>query len=303
MNNTTEPGLLNWLEAMLLVLIWTAFLVLARQAVKKDFTPYDMIELRLGFAAIAALLIVAWRRSTGRLAFGGVPWRRMVFVGAFVGLGFTSLAFIAFSKAPAAHGAVLMPGTLPFSTALLAWLVLGEKISGRRIYGLALILLGVCFMAYQAFSGVAHGQSSWVGDLMFPMASSCWAVYVVFSRKWGIKPMDAVVITPLVGFALVTPLYIAFAPKRIGELDPMLVLAHGAFQGWIAFMLSIWLFMRVMQVFGPLKTTMLTAWSPVLAALAAVPVLGEPLSGWVLCGLVAVFLGTVVGVLPQAKPS
>jgi drug/metabolite transporter (DMT)-like permease len=295
----------KWCEAVALILVWTAFIVLARFGVKKVFTPYDLMLLRLGFAAVLGLAIVVWRAQSGRLPFGGVPWPQVVFVGLFAGIGFTCISLYAFSLAPASHGAVLMPGTLPFSTAVLAALVLGERIQGRKALGLALILAGVLCMGYQAFfasSVMALPANTWKGDVLFPMASFCWAMYVVFSRKWGIKPLDAAVIAPMVGFALFTPFYLAFAPSHLAQVSWREIALHGMFHGWIAFMLSMWLFMRVMQSFGPVKTTMLTAWAPVLASLAAVPLLGEHLTPFVLLGLLGVSLGTILGV-SGARPA
>jgi drug/metabolite transporter (DMT)-like permease len=294
----------KWCEAFALILVWTAFIVLARFAVKTLFTPYDVIFLRLSFAALLAAVIVAWRMHNGRQPFGGVPWSQMLFVGGVVGIGFTCLALLGFSMAPASHGAVLMPGTLPFSTAVLAAFVLHERIQGRKALGLACILGGVLCMAYQAFFAteqVALPANTWKGDVLFPMASFCWAMYVVFSRKWGIKPLDAAVIAPIVGFALFAPFYFVLAPSNLATVSVVDIALHGLFQGWIAFMLSMWLFMRVMQSFGPVKTTMLTAWAPVLASLAAVPLLGEHLTPFVLLGLLGVSLGTMLGV-SAARP-
>jgi drug/metabolite transporter (DMT)-like permease len=295
----------KWCEALALILVWAAFIVLARFAVKKIFTPYDVIFLRLSFAALLALAIMAWRVRSGRKPFGGVPWHQMLFVGGSVGVGFTCLALLGFSMAPASHGAVLMPGTLPFSTAVLAAFVLGERIQGRKALGLACILAGVLCMAYQAFfaaSVVALPANTWKGDVLFPMASFCWAMYVVFSRKWGIKPLDAAVIAPIVGFVLFAPFYLVLAPSNFAQASLTDITLHGLFQGWIAFMLSMWLFMRVMQSFGPVKTTMLTAWAPVLASLTAVPLLGEHLTPFVLLGLLGVSIGTMLGV-SGARPA
>ena len=272
-------------------------------AIKKAFTPYDMMFLRFGFAALAAFCIVAWRASRQQALFGGVPFSRMLFLGAFGGLGMSCIAFLAFSFSPAAHGAVLMPGTLPFSTAILAWAILGDKIAGRKAVGLGLILLGIIVMGYQAFDGAITGAPDqanvWKGDILYPFASVCWAIYSVHCRKWAIKPLDAIVITPIVAFVIFTPFYLAFAPSMLSVIPIQQTLANGVFQGLFAFMLSTWLFMRVMSAFGPVKTTMLTAWAPALSALSAVPLLGEQLSLFVVAGLVAVSAGTVVGVLPK----
>ena len=300
-----KPSLRNWLDALALVVLWTGFIVFARFAVKKVFTPYDMMFLRLGFAAMVALGFLAWRANRGVPMFGNVSPPRMLFLGVFGGLGFTSLAFMAFSFAPAAHGAVLMPGTLPFSTAILAWLFLGERIAGRKIACLGLILLGVLFMGYQAYTTstyAAVNDTTWKGDLIFPFASGCWAVYVVFSRRWGVKPMDAVIIVPLVSFLMLVPFYVWLAPKNLPDASAFDILANGIFQGWMAYLLSMWLFMRVMQAFGPVKTTMLTAWAPILSSLAAVPLLDEHLSIYVVAGLLCVSFGTVVGVSSPNEP-
>jgi drug/metabolite transporter (DMT)-like permease len=294
-----QPKLQYWLEALAVVVIWTAFIVLARFAVKRTFTPYDLMFLRFAFAAGAAALIVVWRLQRGEKAFNGTPFYQMIWLGFFGGVGMTVVAFIAFSYAPAAHGAVLMPGTLPFSSAILGWAILGEKVVGRRLLGLGFILLGIVFMAVQAFTGTPHSVESWKGDLLFPFASSSWAVYMVLSRKWGVKPLDAIVIIPIMAIVLFGPVYFLFLPKNLVATSWSDIVFHGAFQGWFAFMLSTWIFMRVMKVFGPIKTTMLTAWAPVLAAIAAVPLLDEPLTTWVVAGLVAVSIGTVIGVLPS----
>ena len=54
-------------------------------------------------------------------------------------------------------------------------------------------------------------------------------------------------------------------------------------------------FTQVVQTFGPLRATMATALVPPLAALAAVPLLGEPLGPGALAGLLCVTLGLFLG--------
>jgi drug/metabolite transporter (DMT)-like permease len=58
------------------------------------------------------------------------------------------------------------------------------------------------------------------------------------------------------------------------------------------------LFGRMVQIYGPVRTTMITALAPPLAALIAVPLLDEPLTRWVVLGLGGVVLGTIIGVRP-----
>ena len=52
----------------------------------------------------------------------------------------------------------------------------------------------------------------------------------------------------------------------------------------------------MIQHFGPVRSTMITALVPGLSALGAVVFLGEPLQGYLLVGLALVTLGIVFGV-------
>ncbi|MBL8382225.1 MAG: DMT family transporter [Burkholderiales bacterium] len=272
--------------------IWTFFIVLSRLGARDQMGPYDLALLRFAFAALAVAPVVLARRSGAR--FGTLTARRAAVLAAFGGLGFTGFAFAGFARAPAAHAAVLMPGTLPFSTALIAYLVLGERVSARRAAGLAAILAGVALMAWQA---LAHdGAQTWRGDLMFPLAAMCWAVFTVLARKWGVDPVDATLAVPVFALALYLPLYCLLAEPGLAQVPWRTIVATGVFQGVIALVVSMWAFSRAVAVLGPVKTTMVTALAPAAAAILAVPLLGESLTLPVVLGLAAVSAGMVIGV-------
>lgn len=280
------------------VAIWTFFMVFARMGVKGSFTPWDLAFVRLSFSAAVVLPIYLMRPAGARL--GTLTGRRGWIVAAFAGLCFTLLTYLAFSFAPAAHGAVLMPGTLPFSTTLVAWLLLGEKVTTRKAWGLGFILLGVAFIGWHSLSGGEPG--AWRGDIIFPFASCCFAIYAVLSRRWQINPLDAVLATPLLALVLYLPVYLLFLPKQIMGIPWTDIVFQGVMQGVLALVVSMWLFTKVVQAFGPTRTTMITAVCPGLAALSAVPILGEPLLPLVVLGLLTVTVGMVIGVTGQGAP-
>jgi drug/metabolite transporter (DMT)-like permease len=187
-------------------------------------------------------------------------------------------------------------------TALMGWWILREPIVGPKRQGLALIIVGVGFMGWQALNA-PHGMAeAWKGDLIFPLASLSWSIYIVNAKRWGVKPLDAIIVTPLVAFALFAPFYWWLAPKNLQAASLTMVLGHGVFQGCIALTLSMWLFGKMVIAFGPVRTTMITALAPPMAALVAVPVLDEPLTWFVVAGLLCVVVGTVVGVRPARAP-
>lgn len=278
--------------AVSVVLIWTFFLVSARQGVKTTFTPWDMAFLRFSFATLSVLPIFLMRPAGQR--FGALSLPQAFVIAMLAGIGFTCLAYIGFSYAPAAHGAVLMPGTLPFSAAIVAWALLGDRITQRKALGLSLIFLGVLFTCWHSLSDGASG--SWRGDFIFPLASLCWAFFTVLTRKWRVSAIDAVVATPILSLMVFVPVYLLFLPKQLLAAPMSDIIMQGFVQGVLALSVSMWFFTKVVQAFGPTRTTMITAVCPGLAALVSVPMLGEPLVPLVMLGLLAVTTGMIVGV-------
>jgi drug/metabolite transporter (DMT)-like permease len=109
------------------------------------------------------------------------------------GLFFSPLAYTGFFYAPAAHGAVLMPGTLPLSTALFAMLILNERFSRQRAFGLVLIACGGLLVGGLSLLKAFEGGNVWVGDVLFVCASSSWAVYSVLARKYHVDAVQATI--------------------------------------------------------------------------------------------------------------
>ncbi len=303
MNGGTSSriGMPDLLSVIVIVTIWTLFLILARQGVKNNFTPWDMAFLRFSFAAIVVLPVFMMRPAGKRL--GDLSPQRALVIAVIAGIAFSCLAYTGFSFAPAAHGAVLMPGTLPFSVAVISWFVLGDKLTRRKLVSLGLILLGVAFIAWHSFSTADARDGAWRGDMLFPLASACWATFVVLVRHWKVGAIDATLATSLISFALYTPVYLVFLPKQILAAPLPDIIWQGVFQGILALVVSMWFYTRVVQVFGPSRTTMITALCPGLAALIAVPWLGEPLSALVMLGLAAVTAGMIAGVTGVALPA
>jgi drug/metabolite transporter (DMT)-like permease len=75
------------------------------------------------------------------------------------------------------------------------------------------------------------------------------------------------------------------------------------FQGVGSVVISGITFTKMVQYFGPVRSTMITAVVPGLSALGAVIFLGEPLYWNLLAGLGLVTAGIVFGVRAQARPA
>ena len=86
------------------LLIWAGFLLTSRLSQAQAFTPWDVAALRYTGAFLAALPLLAWR------GLPAVPIGRALVLTALAAFIFPIGAYWGFHFAPAAHGAVLLPG-------------------------------------------------------------------------------------------------------------------------------------------------------------------------------------------------
>lgn len=284
---TTSEGNLRrgYAYAALVMIIWTGFVLVSRMGGKSSLTAYDVIALRYAIAALVVFPL--WLHHRPRL----LEWRKLVLmlVGA---LAFTLLAFNGFRHAPANHAAILLQGFLPFSVALMAYILTGERPTRQRLWGLSLIALGVGSMAVESFRGTGLTP---LGDGLLLAASFCWALYTVLLRRWQFPPIDTTIAITLLAAAIYLPIYTALLPKNLAATPWQECLAYGLYQGVVVAVVQMIFYTRAVALLGATRLAMLTSAVPVLAALSAVPVLGEPLTDPIILGLIFVVFGAFLG--------
>jgi drug/metabolite transporter (DMT)-like permease len=313
-----SPRTVGLVAAVVTVLIWTSFILIARASSDPArggvLTPFDIAYCRILGASLILLPWGAWLvrqdRAQGLL---GASWLRVsplpghitVKVGFFGGLLDALLAYSGFVHAPALHASVLMPGSLPLWTALLAIWLLGERITSARAMGLALIVVGDLLVGGLSLLHAFDGGSVWLGDVLFMTAAMCWATYSVLARHFKLDAVRATI--ALTTFAAVTYLPVYTALALSGLVDAHLfraplgdVLFQMVFQGWGSVVISGVTFTQMIRHFGPVRSTMITAVVPGLSALGAVLLLGEPLHWNLAAGLLLVTGGIMFGVRAAA---
>ena len=313
--------------AVITVAIWSAFIVIARASAKGALTPFDIGLARIVGASLVLVPLGAWlvwrdraaaalidiskpqdalssfprRRESSLFGLSPLPLRVTAICGVFGSFAYAALAYSGFVYAPAAHASVLMPGSLPLWTSLLALPLLGLRITAVRALGLALILAGDLLVGGASLLKAFDGGEVWKGDVLFMVASVCWATYSVLARRHALDAVRATVAitvfalmtyVPLYGLLLLTGvLKSALMTAPVGE-----VLFQMAFQGIGSVVISGITFTLMIQHYGPVRSTMITALVPGLSALGAVFFLNEPLSWNLLAGLTCVTVGILFGV-------
>ena len=297
--------------AVVTVAIWTAFIIVARASAHKSLTPFDIAFVRFIGAAVLLVPMGWWlvrsEKLPGWLGLSPLPWRLSALIGAIGGLGYAMLAYSGFLYAPAAHASVLMPGTLPLSTALVAALVLKDRITPGRALGLALIAGGDLLVGGASLLKAFDGGETWKGDLLFLGASTCWACYSVLARKHALDAVKATIAITVFALLTYVPAYALLAllgvvKSQLGTAPWAEIGFQAVFQGLGSVVISGISFTRMIQYFGPVRSTMITAVVPGLSALGAVYFLGEPLYWNLLAGLALVTAGILFGVRTAPRP-
>lgn len=310
-----SPRTIGLAAALVTVLIWTSFIVIARASADParggSLSPFDIAFCRVVGASVVLLpwgwWLVRRDRSTDPAApsslFGlsPLPLRVTALVGLFGGLLYAVLAYSGFVFAPAAHASVLMPGSLPLWTALLAVLVLREHITPARALGLALIVVGDLLVGGASLLHAFAGGQVWKGDLLFMLAGLCWSCYSVLARRHRLDAVRATIAVTALACVGYVPLYLLLVltgmlPDHLLTSPLRELLFQAVFQGWGSVVISGITFTRMIQHYGPVRSTMITALVPGLSACGAVLFLGEPLHWNLLAGLAMVTLGIVFGV-------
>ncbi|PCJ14341.1 MAG: EamA family transporter [Gammaproteobacteria bacterium] len=273
------------------VLIWCGFILVSRMGGVSPLLANDVIAIR--YLTCAMLVLPVW---WFKFRFDLLQWR---FLGVSLvgGLAYALCTFRGFSLVPASHAALLLPGLLPLFTTLTAYLLNGERCSQAKGCGVGLISLGVGGLLFSA--GVS-GEGLSVGHLWLMAGALCWAVFTALVKRWDISPWQATVSLALITCVLYVPVYCLSLPKAIswqswGDLWWPHIFLQSFYQGVLATVIQMLLFVRAVQLLGPSKMGLMMGVVPILSGFLAVVLLGEPLHLMLVIGLVLVSLGAWVG--------
>jgi len=314
-----SPRTIGIAAAVVTVLVWTSFILIARASADParggTLTPFDIAFCRIVGASLILLPWGAWlsyrdrdRGVVGQSSLLGVSplsWRVTATVGFFGGFLYALVAYNGFVYAPAAHASVLLPGSLPLWTALLAALILHDHITPLRALGLGLIVLGDLLVGGKSLIGAFDGGEVWKGDLLLMFSALTWACYSVLARRHHLDAVRATIAITAFAFVTYVPVYSllvlgGWVHGQVFSAPLREVLFQAMFQGWGSVVVSGITFTKMIQHFGPVRSTMITALVPGLSALGAVLTLGEPLYWNLAAGLVLVTLGILFGVRAEA---
>ncbi|HJV75984.1 MAG TPA: DMT family transporter [Noviherbaspirillum sp.] len=279
------------------------------------------VALSKPLAAVFPVFLLAWLRfGIGGLAM--LHWirkpaseppmtpqtRKLVFLESFLGNFLFTLCMITGVSMTSAVSAGVIMASIPAVIALMSWFFLKERI-GLRVWAavacgaLGIGLLSLAKPGHAANTASASQNMAWLGNLLVFAAVLCEASYAVIGKKltavMGPKRISSVI--NLWGFALMTPLGI-YAALRFDfaevELKIWLLLM---FYALAASVWTVWLWMTGLKSIPAAQAGVFTVMLPISAALVAVLVLGERLSGIQMIAFAIALAGLLLATFPAKR--
>ncbi|WP_332685064.1 DMT family transporter [Bosea sp. (in: a-proteobacteria)] len=276
---------------LLCALIWGVQAVVSRQSVADGFSAGDVTILRF-IAASLVLLPFALRRLKP-FPVGRLGWKRALVLTALVGPTYSLILVGGAHFAPALHSSVISPGLIPVCTALLAFLVLGERAGRARLAGLGLLVLGIAVFSYEALANTPTREGAWIGDLLFVLIAVIWSVFGVLCRRWGADAVEVTMATCLLALPFL-PLLALVQPINLAQLPLPAIALQAFYQGVLVGALALFLYTQSVATLGAARAALFLPLVPVVTAVASAVLIGEHASLQEIAGMGLAVTGMVV---------
>ncbi len=274
----------------LMQLLWSANFLIGKIALR-EFPPVLLAALRVVLAGVFRLPIYFGK---GR---GGDRWtrrdiRQLVLLG-LIGVTINQFCFvIGLSKTSVAHSALII-GMAPVSVLLIAAARRLERITLRKIGGMAMAFLGVAVLSLEATNGSGPSLS---GDLITLLASSAFALYTVLGKEVAHRFGSLTMNTFVFGFGGLFLLPVAVGQGRSFDFASV---SHG---GWAAlFYMALFpslvcylIFYYALGYIAASRLSALAYFQPLIATGLGLVFLGEPISTPLVVGGAIIFTGVAI---------
>ena len=276
----------GYLFVCITMCIWGGFTILSRLNLHWHVSAWDLVAMRFAIAFIILMPVLVYKKD---LAFLWHP--RPVILALTGGLAYCLTVYTAFLHAPAAHAAIFLNGCIPLCTAVAAYLLFKQPFDKHTWLSLIVMLSALALMSYL----MLHEQASafGLGDILFFLSAVWWGIFTVLLKQWKLSAWHSMASVAIWSALIYLPIYILFIPKHFQEAEPVHLLVQGVFHGVLVVIIATLTYVAAIERLGAFKTGSIVTLAPFIAAVIAVPLLNEPLSPAIMCGLVGMGIGAL----------
>ncbi|WP_130803641.1 DMT family transporter [Acinetobacter ihumii] len=266
--------------------IWGGFTIFSRLNAQWHISAWDITALRFAIAFVILMPILIYKKD---LAF--LCRKESVILALIGGVGYCLTAYSAFLYAPAAHAAIFLNGCIPLCTALAAYLLFRQPFDRHTWWSVGIMLAAIALMSYLMSK---DGQSHFgVGDVLFVVSAIWWGIFTVLLKQWKLSAWHSMASVAIWSAMIYLPIYVLFFPKHYSEVEPLHFAIQGVFHGVFVVIIATITYVAAIERLGAFKTGSIVTLAPFIAAVIAVPLLGEPLSPAIACGLIGMGIGAL----------
>ena len=276
----------GYLFVCITMCIWGGFTILSRLNLHWHVSAWDLVAMRFAIAFLILMPVLIYKKD---LAFLWHP--RPVILALTGGLAYCLTVYTAFLHAPAAHAAIFLNGCIPLCTAVAAYLLFKQPFDKHTWLSLSIMLSALALMSYL----MLHEQASafGLGDVLYFLSAVWWGIFTVLLKQWKLSAWHSMASVAIWSALIYLPIYILFIPKHFQEAEPVHLLVQGVFHGVLVVIIATLTYVAAIERLGAFKTGSIVTLAPFIAAIIAVPLLNEPLSPAIMCGLVGMGIGAL----------
>jgi len=279
------------LLAFMLVL-WSANYIVGK-VILREVPGVLASGIRLAFSSLGMVPIYLWSRHRGvSQPHPGRALLKLSLLG-IIGVGLNQLTFLAgLARTSVGHGALIIALT-PALVLLIAALVGLEKITARKLGGLALAIAGVAVLQIQP--GKFEGASL-LGDFLMFLCALSFAAFTVAGKGITAR-FDTVTVTTFAYCAsglTVSPVILAYYRDfPFASISAFAWIAM-VYMAWIPSLLGLSIYYYALRYIPASRVSLQSYAQPLMATMFAVLLLGEPLTGGLLASGGLVLSGVFV---------
>jgi drug/metabolite transporter (DMT)-like permease len=281
----------------IVVVTWGSNWTITKTLVQ-SVSPLWTAAIRSAIATVALFVLLAARGQLVVPRRGDVP---VVLAVAVLHMGaFSALAAFGLQFVPAGRSIVL-GYTTPLWVAPAAWLFLREPVTGSRLAGIGLGLVGLVAM-FNPLAFDWNDRDALTGNGLILLAALCWAANIVYVRahRWISTPFQMVFWQALLATAILSVLACSIEGVPQVNWNPGLVTAF-LYTGICGTALAHWAMVMVNRSLPAVTTSLGLLATPVVGVGISAIWLDEPVSHSLIFAMAMILAGIAIGTIPGWK--
>ncbi|HET7580725.1 MAG TPA: DMT family transporter [Bacillales bacterium] len=286
------PRALTYGLLFFVMIVW-GLNVIAIKIVVEHFPPLLITSLRIGLAGIVVLMILIFQKNFR--AMSKKEWLYTIAGGLLGMVSNQSLLAAGLSNTSASNAALIL-ALVPLTTAVLAMIFLGERLTFFRLIGIVLALIGIAFVILEGsggLSGISIGAAYVFGAMFSQAFSFIW----INKATETLPPRQATAIMLTMGALIMFLMSLFIHPSGVGKLD------HGTLGVWMVFVASSivatamgqMLYNMAIHQIGAGASSIFMNLTPFFSLLGSVVFLGESITLAQIFGFVFIVAGVLFG--------